>query len=133
MVVPHVTDDEGGLLRVPSDLPLDNGRSSARRRFGAGTEVKLQSVGGGSGAGHEGSGQQDDEAWEGRFHGAMPFLWPERGEKASGISGSSSHYGRSRVFVAHFVEALCRAVLKNDGFFDKVADKVCRQSLPTKF
>src|SRR5438034_2188884 len=84
MVVPHVTDDEGGLLRVPSDLPLDNGRLSARRRFGAGTEVKLQSVGGGSGAGHEGSGQQDDEAWEGRFHGAMPFLWPERGEKASG-------------------------------------------------
>jgi hypothetical protein len=44
---------------------------------------------------------------------------------------SSSHYGRLLVFVAHFVGALCRAVLRQVGLFDKVADKVCRQSFQT--
>jgi hypothetical protein len=42
----------------------------------------------------------------------------------------SSHYGRLRAFVAqfagHFVE-----LFETFGLFDKVADKVCRQSLQT--
>jgi len=40
------------------------------------------------------------------------------------LARSSSHYGRLRVFVAHFVGALCRAVLRHVGFSTK---------WPTKF